>query len=102
MVYTTCVLSITQQYMTTLTLKDRVYLNDLIKAIESTLGEYDETWYDQIDLLRGKIAEFSDMVNDELYGENEPTYQDIRDEALQSEVYDHLEAEYQYNNLQSL
>lgn len=81
--------------MTTLTLKDQVYLNDLIKAIESTLGEYDEEWYDQIDLLRYKIAEFSDMVNDELYGENNPTYEEIRQEALQSEVYDHLKAEYQ-------
>lgn len=87
--------------MTTLTLKDQVYLNDLIKAIESTLGEYDETWYDQIDLLRHKIAEFSDMVNDELYGETGTTYEDIRQEALQSEVYDHLKAEYN-NKLQSL
>ena len=51
--------------MTIINTKDKVYLNDLIKAIESTLGEYDESWYEQIDILRYRISQFSDMLNDD-------------------------------------
>jgi len=42
---------------------DALTIQDLVKMIDSVLGAYDEDPYDQIDNLRAKTCEISDMLD---------------------------------------
>ena len=68
----------------TITPADAKTIAGLVILIESILWEYEESPYDQIDNLRAKLAEISDIISEEV------SEFDIREEAMQSEVYDPL------------
>lgn len=76
----------------TLTSIDQIAIRDLLKQIESILGEYDESPYDQIDNLRAKLAEISDIAED-TSGYN-ISNESAREEAMKSEVYNPLKQIY--------
>ena len=71
----------------TLSKSDSATIADLVKLIEMTLDGYDESPYDQIDILRGKLAEFSDILTDSLFNTEEDT---SREEALKDIEIDHF------------
>ena len=75
----------------TITPADAKTIAGLVTLIESILWEYEDAAYDQIDNLREKLAEISDIIEQEV-SEFDATYstESIREEAMQSEVYDPL------------
>ena len=68
----------------TITPADAKTIAGLVILIESILWEYEESPYDQIDNLRAKLAEISDIISEEV------SEFDIREEAMKSNVYDPL------------
>ena len=47
-----------------LTSIDTIAIRDLLKQVETILGEYNESPFDQIDTLRARISEAQDVVED--------------------------------------
>lgn len=47
-----------------LTSIDTIAIRDLLKQVETILGEYKESPFDQIDTLRAKICEAQDVAED--------------------------------------
>lgn len=68
---------------------DTLIIQDLVKMIDSVLGAYDEDPYDQIDNLRSKTCEISDILDCGSYDID--SSEDIREEQLQTNVYDFCE-----------
>jgi len=68
---------------------DALTIQDLVKMIDSVLGAYDEDPYDQIDNLRAKTCEISDMLDFGSYDID--SFEDLRQEQLQTNVYDFCE-----------
>lgn len=68
---------------------DALTIQDLVKMIDSVLGAYDEDPYDQIDNLRAKTCEISDMLDCGSYDID--SFEDLRQEQLQTNVYDFCE-----------
>lgn len=47
-----------------LTSIDTIAIRDLLKQVETILGEYNESPFDQIDTLRARISEAQDIAED--------------------------------------
>jgi hypothetical protein len=75
-----------------LTSADANTISDLVKMIDSVLDTYNETPFDQIDNLRAKTCEISDIVESDMETGNEnDSLEDLRQEQLQTNVYDFLD-----------
>lgn len=80
-----------------LTSIDTIAIRDLLKQIESILGEYNESPYDQIDMLRAKICEAQDIAEDTSnydIGDEDDSFESLRTEQLGN-----LEEEFRYAQL---
>jgi len=71
-----------------LTKSDSATIAGLITLIESTLDGYSESPYDQIDTLRAKIAEVSDILTDESFDVgDEKSAEDEASNQLEHDFY---------------
>lgn len=79
-----------------LTKSDSATIASLLTLIQSTLDGYSESPYDQIDTLRAKIAEVSDILTDESFdvGDEDDSFESLRTEQLGN-----LEEEFRYAQL---
>ena len=64
-----------------LTKSDSATIASLLTLIQSTLDGYSESPYDQIDTLRAKIAEVSDILADESFDVGDEDEESPLDEA---------------------
>ena len=75
-----------------LTKSDSATIADLLKLIEMTLDGYSESPFDQIDTLRAKIAEVSDILTDESFDVGDEDEESAGDEAnaqLERDFHNH-------------